>query len=501
MGGQEGQLRESDIVAMDGTVLAEAIRSRRVSCVEVMAAYLDQVERLNGRVNAIVSLRDRQVLLDEARLRDQQLAGGQCLGPLHGFPQAVKDLEPTAGIRTTFGSPLFRDFVPSQDSIQVERLKRAGAIIIGKTNTPEFGWGSHTFNEVFGTTLNAYDQSRSAGGSSGGAAVALALRMAAVADGSDFAGSLRNPAAWNNLFALRPSPNLVPADRPELFLLSPGVIGPMARTVPDLAMLLSVQAGHDPRAPLSIPVDAKRFAAPLEDDVTGTRLAWAADLGGYLTFEPGVLELCEAALPAFRDLGCEIEAGRPDYPFDVLWGDFLALRSWHVSAGHADVYGNPLKRALLKPEIVWEIERGLALTGKDLSRASLGRSKWYLAMHRLFERHDFLLLPSAQVFPFPARERWPREIAGHAMDSYHRWMEVAIIVTMSGCPALNVPVGFDSRSLPMGMQIVAPIGEEIRLLRLADAYDRATGWTRRRVPSLLDQEDTDQRNRTTEDKP
>jgi amidase len=469
----------TDIAAMTAVALSEAIRTRAMSCVETMNAYLDRIERLNPSVNAIVSLRPRDALIAEARTRDEQLAHTQRLGPLHGFPHAVKDLELTAGIRTTFGSPLFRDFVPDQDSLLVGRLKRAGAIIVGKTNTPEFGLGSHTFNEVFGPTRNAYDQSRSAGGSSGGAAVATALRLVPVADGSDYAGSLRNPAAWNNLYALRPSPGLVPRDTFELFLSSPSVVGPMARTVADLALLLSVQAGSDPRAPLSSPVDPAIFTAPLETDMTSARIAWCGDFRGQIPFEPGVLELCAAALPVFADLGCTVEDAAPNYPLDRLWRDWLTLRSWHTSTGQAAFYRDPAKRAQIKPELIWETERGLKLSAHDIAEASLGRSDWYRAVTRFFGAYDFLALPSAQLFAFPVEWRWPQEIAGRKMDSYHRWMENNIVITMSGCPALNVPVGFDARGLSMGMQIVAPIGAELRLLQLAHAYDKATDWATR----------------------
>jgi amidase len=472
------------IPMMTATALSAAIRTRGVSCIEVMTAYLDRIERLNPAVNAIVSLRDRDALVTEARHRDQQLARGEYLGPLHGFPHAVKDLEPTRGIRTTFGSPIFRDFVPDQDSIQVERLKHAGAIVIGKTNTPEFGLGSHTFNAVFGTTRNPYDQSRSAGGSSGGAAVAVALGMVPLADGSDYAGSLRNPAAWNNLFSLRPSPGLVPRESPELFLQPPGVTGPIARSVPDLAMLLGVQAGHDRRAPLSTFVDPARLLAPLDIDLSGTRVAWCRDFGGHIPFESGVLELCAAALPVFAALGCTVEIASPRYPMERLWQDFVTLRAWHIASGYESLYRNPAKRAQLKPEVAWEIERGLPLSGEDIAVASLGRSAWYRAVTQLFGRYDLLLVPSAQLFPFPADWRWPKEIGGRAMDSYHRWMETCTTVTMSGCPALNVPVGFDARGLSMGMQIVAPIGQELRLLQVAHAYDKATQWVRSHPPPL-----------------
>ncbi len=472
------------VTAMSAVDLAAAIRSRAVSCVEVMDAHLDRIDGVNPTVNAIVTLCDRDTLLAEAQARDEQLARGEPIGPLHGFPHAVKDLEGTAGIRTTFGSPLFRDFVPNQDSLQVRRLRRAGAIIIGKSNTPEFGLGSHTFNEVFGPTRNAYDQSRSAGGSSGGAAVALATRMVPLADGSDYAGSLRNPAAWNNLYALRPSPGLVPTGRLELFVPSPSVLGPMARNVLDLALLLSVQAGPDAGEPLSRPVEPARFRGALSTDVAGWRIAWSGDFGGYLPFEPGVLDLCEAALAVLTDLGCAVEPATPTYPLDRLWRDWLVLRSWHTSTGQAPYYRDPSKRSRIKPELIWETERGLKLSANDVAEASLGRSAWHREFNRLFERFDFLLVPSTQLFPFPVEWRWPKEIAGRAMDTYHRWMETCIIVTMSGCPALNVPVGFDERGLPMGMQIVAPIGQELRLLQLAHAYDQATGWGNRRWPPL-----------------
>src|SRR5580704_4478346 len=265
----------SDIVMMDAVALAGSVRTRQVSCADVMTAYLDHIERLNPRVNAIVALEDRAALLAQAAARDAQLACGEPIGPLHGFPLAVKDLAPVNGIRMTMGSPILKDFMPPADSVMVERLRQAGAIFIGKTNTPEFGLGSHTYNSVYGTTLNAYDQSRSAGGSSGGAAVALALRMLPVADGSDWGGSLRNPAGWNNVFGFRTSFGCVPSDSQDAWLPSMGVLGPMARNVPDLAMLLAVQAGYDERVPLSMTGSAESFPGKLQRDFKGIRIAWA----------------------------------------------------------------------------------------------------------------------------------------------------------------------------------------------------------------------------------
>ena len=474
---------DTEITSLDATALRDAIASKRVSCVEVMDAFFDRIERLNPRVNAIVSIQPRDVLRKQAAERDSELARGVSRGPLHGFPFAIKDLEPTAGIRSTLGSPLFKDFIPRADSILVERIRRAGAIIIGKTNVPEFGLGSHTFNPVFGTTLNAYDQSRTAGGSSGGAAVSLALKMLPLADGSDHAGSLRNPAAFNNVFGFRTSFGRVPSDWSEVFMPALSVHGPMARNVPDLAMLLAVIAGHDPRVPLSNRQDPAQFTEPLERDFKGTRIGWLGDFGGYLPFEPGVLDVCRRALKAFEDLGCIIEEARPDYPIDRVWQNWLKLRAWQVGAILKELYADPARRELIKPEAQWEIESGFKITAYDLVDASAVRTAWYHAVRAMFEKYDFLVLPSAQVFPFDAAMRWPKEINGRAMDTYHRWMEVMIPITMSGCPALGTPAGFDARGLPMGIQIVGPNHGEMSCMQLAHAYDQHTRWVRDNPPA------------------
>jgi amidase len=471
------------ITQMDAVDLSAAIHSRQVSCVEVMAAYLDRIDRLNAHVNAIVALQDRGTLMEQARLRDAQLARGQSMGWMHGFPHAIKDLENTQGIVSTQGSPIYKDFVPAQDGYMVARIRKAGAIFIGKTNAPEFGLGSQTYNQVYGTTLNAYDQTKTSGGSSGGASVALALRLVPVADGSDYAGSLRNPSAWNNIFGLRPAIGRV-ARSNDSFLPSLGVMGPLARTVPDLAMLLSVQAGFDPRDTVSIRQDPAIFTQTLERDFKGTRIAWFGDYKGYLPFEPGVLPLCRQAFKTFEHLGCTVEEVTPDFPMHQVWEDFVTLRAWQNAVPMRDLYKDPAKRALLKPEAIWEIERGMTLSADDISRASARRHDWYLAMVKLFERYDFVLTPSAQVFPFDAGLHWPKAINGHAMDSYHRWMEVVAPITMSGCPALNIPVGFNQAGLPMGMQLVGRHQDELSCLQLAHAYDSQTMWVKKNPPAL-----------------
>jgi amidase len=475
----------SDIVMMDAGALAAAIRARKVSCVEVMTAFLDHIDRLNPRVNAIVALQDRAGLLAQARDKDDELARGAPIGPLHGFPFAVKDLTPVKGIPMTMGSPILKDNVPAADSVMVARVRAAGAIFIGKTNTPEWGLGSHTYNPVYGITRNAYDQARSAGGSSGGAAVGLALRMLPVADGTDYAGSLRNPAGWNNVFGFRTSYGRVPAEGRDPFMPTMGVGGPMARNVPDLALLLSVQAGYDARAPLSIAGDGAAFRGPLERDFKGTRIAWTGDYGGYVPYEPEVLDLCRTALKTFEQLGCIVEEARPGFSMEALWAAFVPLRAWHTAAPLMLYYRDPAKRALLKPEAVFEIESALKLSALDITAASAVRAQWYEATRRFFETYDYFIVPTAQLFPFSAEIDWPREVAGTKMEIYYEWQKGVIPITMSGHPALAVPAGFNAAGLPMGLQIAGPNQNELACLQLAHAYDLATGWTRKRLPPLL----------------
>lgn len=478
---------QSDIVMMDATGLSKAIRARQVSCIEVMTAYLDHIGHLNPKVNAIVALQEREQLFNEARDRDARLARGEWMGPLHGFPHAVKDLQPVKGIRTTFGSPIFKDFVPKTDSLVVERMRKAGAIFIGKTNTPEFGLGSHTYNPVYGATGNAFNPTRSAGGSSGGAAVSLALRMLPVADGSDYGGSLRNPAGWNNVFGFRTSIGRVPAEGREVWLPSIGVAGPMARSTTDLAMLLSVQAGFDRRAPLSIEGDGSLFTSPLEQDFKGRRIAWAGDFRGATPCEPDVLEVCRTALKAFETIGCVVEEAIPDYPADAVWRAFMQIRAWQQGGSLLAPYNDPAKRPLLKPEAIYEVESGLKLSAFDITAASVVRTEWYQAVDRLFESYDYFVAPTAQLFPFDIGIHWPEEIAGHTMGTYHEWMKGVCLVSMMGCPALAVPAGFGKAGLPIGLQIIAPIHRDLSCLQLAHAYERATNWTGARLPPLLTQ--------------
>ena len=467
-----------DIVDLPAHALSAAIQAREVSCRDVMRATLARIEVVNPVHNAIVSMRDGDGLLREADERDTQLARGATpagpIGPLHGIPQAIKDMAQTAGLRTTLGSPLLRDFVPTEDGLMVQRMKAAGCIVIGKTNTPEFGLGSHTFNEVFGVTRNAYDASKSAGGSSGGAAVALATRMLALADGSDFMGSLRNPAAWNNVFGLRPSQGRVPLwPASDVWVAQLGTEGPMGRTVRDVAMLLEVQAGHDPRVPLSLP-GGERFVAALDDfDAKRVRIGWLGDLSGYLPFEPGILESCEQGLRRLRDCGCVVEPVAPGFAPEAIWQAWLVWRRWLVAARIAPYLAQPGNRALIKAEALWECDQAANLSGAQALAASTQRSVFFQQMLAHFEHCDVLALPSAQVWPFDASLRWPTRIAGRDMDTYHRWMEVVIYATFAGLPCISVPVGFGPTGLPMGMQLIGRPRGDLALLQLARAYEQA----------------------------
>lgn len=474
------------IVRLSAGELASAIRRNAVSCVETMRAYLDHIDRVNGAINAIVALRDRDVLIAEAAEKDAALARGEYHGWLHGFPQAPKDLAMTKGLVTTLGSPIFREMVPQADSVGVARMRAAGAIFIGKTNTPEFGLGSHTFNEVYGVTRNPYDLTKSAGGSSGGAAAALEARMLPVADGSDFGGSLRNPAAFCNVYGFRPSQGRVPRwPGVDVYASQLGTEGPMGRTVGDVARLLSIQAGYDAHDPLSIAEDPAVFAQPLETRLHGKRIAWVGDWNGYLATERGVLERCETGLATLREMGCDVDAALPPFAPERIWRLWLAQRHWLSGGGLLAHYRDPSRRALLKPEAIFEVEGLLAISGADVYDASAERTAWYQALLHCFDRYDFIAAPAAQVFPFDADARWPRAIAGREMDTYHRWMETVVPWTLAGCPVISVPVGFNDAGLPMGMQLIGRPRDDLAVLQLARGYEQASDWVGTRRPAWM----------------
>lgn len=462
------------IIELTAKELSQQIAKKEVSCVEVMGAYLAQIQIYNPQVNAIVSQLSHEVLMTEASAKDTALAKGDYQGVLHGLPIAPKDLTATKGIATTLGSPLLKDQTNVSDSIMVERMRANGAIFIGKTNVPEFGLGSHTYNSLFGTTLNAFDDTKTAGGSSGGAAVSLALKMLPLADGSDFGGSLRNPAAWNNVYGLRPSRGRVPAGvSPEAYYDQFSTEGPMARNVPDLAMLLSVQAGYDQRAPLSLREDPTIFGQNLEANMAGRKIAWLGNYQNYLPMEEGLLGSLETALPYFKDLHVELDTAHVDFPLEKLWDCWLILRAFIVGGKLAGLYQNPANRGLMKPEAIWEIEQSHRYSANDVYFASVIRTSWYRAIMQLFDRYDYLLLPAAQVTPFDSQLDWPKTIAGQTMDTYHRWMEVVIGPTMAGLPVLSIPAGIKD-GLPMGLQLIGKPQAEWALLQMGYAWQQAT---------------------------
>ncbi len=471
---------------MSALALSKAIHNKQVSCREVMQAYLKQIETYNPASNAIVSLAPQDALLAQADERDAQLGRGQSMGWMHGLPQAVKDLLDVQGFRTSHGSPLTPLTPASKDSLMAARMRAAGCIMIGKTNTPEFGLGSHTFNEVFGATRNAWDPSKTAGGSSGGAAVALAQRMLPVADGSDFMGSLRNPAGWNHVFGMRPSQGRVPRPSlPDVFIAQLGTEGPMARSVSDMAMLLSTQAGYDARAPLSIQESGAAFAQSLDASMKGKRVGWLGNLNGYLPMESGVMEVCQDALKVLETTGCSVDTTHLGMQPEEIWDAWLVWRKALAGASTGAYAHLPNWREKVKPEAQWEYDQSLDLTGTQLMKASAARTRYYQSMIDLFESFDVLAIPAAQVWPFDIKERWPQNIAGRSMDTYHRWMEVVIYPTFAGLPAISVPAGFNAQGLPMGLQLIGKPKGDFELLQVAHAYEMATqDLIQKRPPGL-----------------
>ena len=466
----------SEICFLSATELARRILKRDLSARDVMAAHLAQIERLNPKLNALVTLVPEQAM-EQAKKADETLVKNKAVGPLHGLPVGHKDLFPTQGIRTTFGSLVFKNFVPDHDALIVERLKKAGAITVGKTNTPEFGAGSQTYNEVFGETANPYDTTKTCGGSSGGAAVALAAGMLPMADGSDFGGSLRNPANFCNVVGLRPSPGRVPSwPSPAAWFTLP-VQGPMARTVQDVALILTAIAGPDARSPIAIAEPASLFARPLNRDFKGVRLAWSRDLGG-LPVDPAVTAVIEAKRGVFQVLGCLVEDTEPDFTgADEV---FKTWRAWRFELA----YGHLLKdhRDQLKDTVIWNIEQGAKLTGPDLGLAEVKRTELYHRVRQFMENYEFLILPVNQVPPFNLKQRYVTEINGVKMETYLDWMKSCYYISVTGHPAISVPCGFTPEGLPVGVQIVGRHRDDFGVLQLAHAFEQATGFWKRRPP-------------------
>ncbi len=465
----------ADITDMSASILSAAIRERHVSCVEVMRAYFAKIHRYNPVYNAIVSLRGDDELIAEATEADAALANGIYRGWMHGMPHAFKDLNDVKGLPTSQGSPIFAGQLAPADCLMAARIREAGAIFIGKTNTPEFGMGSQSYNQVFPTTGSAYDPGLTAGGSSGGAACGLGTRMLPVADGGDMMGSLRNPGAFNNVIGFRPTMGRVPDDGDgDLFYLQLATGGPMGRNSEDTIRLLGTMAGASTAEPLSLRDELPSAGAFGARDLEGSRIGWLGNYDGYLEMEAGILDLCEQSLGQLAAKGAIVEPCMPDYDMERLWETWLTLRHYRRNTMHP-LYEDPSSRRQLKPEAVWEIEGSLNTTSRQVFEAGLARADWFRVLNSLFERYDFLALPTAQVFPFPKEIHWPARINDREMDTYHRWMEVVIGGSLAGIPVVNVPAGFDAGGRPMGMQIMGRFGEDKRVLEFALACEAVTG--------------------------
>ena len=457
--------------------MTQLIRAKQLSAREALAEHLKQIDRVNPKVNAIVTL-VAEMAAEAALHADEMQARGDKPGPLHGLPVAHKDLIETRGIRTTFGSPLFKDYIPTEDDILVERMRRAGAIIVGKTNTPEFGAGSQTFNTVFGATRNPYDLSKTCGGSSGGAAVALACGMVPVATGSDTGGSLRNPAAFCNIVGFRPSIGRVPNSKAVFGWSTLGTMGCLGRSVADLALSLSTIAGPDPNTPLAINEPGSLFARPLDRSFKGVRVAWFKDLGD-VPFDPRIRTAVDAHRATFESLGCIVEQAEPDFsPAEIC---FRTLRAWTSAAN----YGKALQQNPqdFKDTLKGEIQTGIKLTGQDIARAEVAHTLVWRCFQAFLEKYEYFILPTTQLPPFDVNTPYPTEIAGVHFDNYIDWMKSCWYISATGNPAASVPGGFTPESLPVGVQIVGRDKQDFSVLQLAHAFEQITGFGHRH-PSI-----------------
>jgi amidase len=463
-----------EICFMRAVDMVDAIRSKKVSAREVMQAHLKQIHQVNAKVNAMVTLVDEDELMAQAAAADEALAKGQWLGPLHGLPVAVKDLHETRGIRTTFGSPLHKDYVPDFDCRVVQREKEAGAIVVGKTNVPEVGLGSQTFNPIFGATHNPYDTTKTCGGSTGGGVVAVACGMAPLADGSDMGGSLRNPPNFCNMVGIRTSPGRVPNVPTSLGWFTLSVPGPVARNVTDCAYFLSVLAGYDHHSPISIEQPGSPFAQTLGRSFKGVRVAMFKDMG--LPWDPEVKSAVQAQRKVFEELGCIVEEAEPD--FTDANEAFLAWRHWSVELAYGDLiatHGDELNEY-----VHWHVEEGRKLTGPYLSRIEAKRTALYQRLCNFKGEYEFFILPVNQVLPFDVNTHYPKEIAGVKMENYMAWMKSAYFISAAGNPAMSVPCAFSSGGLPIGIQIVGRHHDDWGVLQLGYAFEQATGIGRRR---------------------
>jgi amidase len=461
-------LTATQLFEQSATQLRQLISSREVSATEVLRAHLTRIEDVNSHLNAIVTLVAEPALAQAATL-DQKLARGEDIGILGGIPVGHKDLALTKGIRTTFGSRLYENYVPDENALIVQRMQDAGAITIGKTNTPEWGAGSQTFNEVFGSTKNPYDLSKTCGGSSGGAAVSLASRMLPLCDGSDMGGSLRNPASFCNVVGLRPSAGRVPSVPSEAGWFNLPTSGPMARTVEDCALLMAAIAGPDPRAPLSIQESGQAYLKPLDRDFKNVRVALSSDFDGQIPVQSEVRNIIDKAAQPLTDIGCRIDNHCPD--FSGADTAFKTLRAWSFAMRFGDDIAH--RRDFYKDTIIWNAEAGLALTGKDMGAAEKARTQLFNRFSELFRNYEFLLLPVVQVAPFSIDDEYVKDIDGVIMETYIDWMKSCYYLSPLGLPAISIPCGFTRHGLPVGLQIIGGPQQDLAVLQLAYAFQQA----------------------------
>jgi amidase len=468
-----------DICYMSAIDLAASIRRKDLSAVEVITAFLDRIDEVNPLVNAIVARLSREDSLALARQADADLAAGKPIGKLHGLPWCMKDLEDVKGFPTTKGSLVLKNYMPQTDSLLAARLRAAGALFIGKTNVPEFGAGSNTFNPVYGATRNPYNLALTAGGSTGGGAVAVTCGMLPFTDGNDTGGSCRNPAAWNNVVGFRTSIGRVPIDFPTGFFLRLPSYGPVARTVADAAYLLSVMAGPDIRDPVSLPDDPAIFAQPLDRDFKGTRIAWTPDLG-YLPVQQEVVDATVKAVPILESMGCLVDNAHPDMPGVFETNKTLrGLCFTYLLESFSET-----QRKLIKQSVIWEADGGRKLTGLDVAHAEAQRTKIWQNIEKFLEEYEFLVLPVTQVAPFPVEVEYPTEINGQQMKSYLEWMEIVYAFTLTGLPAISVPCAFTAAGMPVGLQIIGRKNDDFGVLQLAHAFEQAANVAKSRVPVL-----------------
>jgi amidase len=467
----------SPLCFMSGRELATMIRTKKISARELMTAELEQIARVNPRINAIVAKLDDAKCLALADDADRRLARGEKLGPLHGIPWAFKDLENAVGFPATQGSPIFKDFMPTEDSALVGRIRAAGVIPIGKTNVPEFGMGSHSYNKVYGTTLNPWDLTKTAGGSTGGGGAAIAAGLVPFADGSDLGGSLRNPANYNNITAIRPTVGLVPLAPTQLPFLGYNVKGPLARSVEDVAFALSIMAGAHPDDPGCSPSDPSVFAKPLGRDVRGVRVAWCPDLGG-LPLDKRTRAVLESQRKTFADMGCIVEEACPD--LSEAGEIFLTIRKWKSWISYAPLLA--AHRDQLKPEAIWEIEQGAKVTSADVAHAMVRHAALLERVRKFQEKYEFTLCAVNQLPPFDAKLDWPHEIDGTQMEDYVAWMKSTYMITATFRPSMSVPAGFTPEGLPVGIQIVGRYRDDLGVLQFAHAFEQATNIGKKRPP-------------------